>query len=63
MQKNFREIDSEYKQFKIDISGVEVIFILEGEVNQPVVQPEEPKKKSFWGRVSSLIRSKSSVKN
>ena len=29
VQKNFREIDREYRKFKVDISGVEVIFILE----------------------------------
>jgi hypothetical protein len=62
MQRNFREIDNQHKKFKIDISGVEVIFILEGEFN--IVEPTpEPKKKSFWGRLLSNVSSKSSVKN
>jgi len=63
IQKNFREVDSNYKQFKIDISGVEIIFILEGEVNKPIVMTEEPKKKSFWGRLSSLVSGKSPIKD
>lgn len=29
VQSNFREIDREHKQFKIDISGVEFIFLEE----------------------------------
>jgi hypothetical protein len=29
VQNNFREIDSNHKQFKIDISGVEFIFLEE----------------------------------
>jgi hypothetical protein len=62
MQRNFREIDNQHKKFKIDISGVEVIFILEGEFN--IVEPTtEPKKKSFWGRLLSNVSGKSSVKN
>jgi hypothetical protein len=28
VQKNFRDIDREFKQFKIDISGVEFMFLL-----------------------------------
>jgi hypothetical protein len=64
MQRNFREVDSQYKKFKIDISGVEVIFILEGEFNIPEPTPEpEPKKKSFWSRLLSNVSRKSSVKN
>lgn len=29
VQNNFREIDRNHKQFKIDISGVEFIFLLD----------------------------------
>ena len=29
VQKNFRDVDREFKQFKIDISGVEFIFLLD----------------------------------
>jgi hypothetical protein len=28
VQKNFRDVDREYKQFKIDMSGVEFMFLL-----------------------------------
>jgi len=29
VQQNFREVDQSHKQFKIDISGVEFIFLLD----------------------------------
>jgi hypothetical protein len=29
IQKHFREVDSGFKQFKIDISGIEMLFILD----------------------------------
>jgi hypothetical protein len=50
VQKNFREIDREYRKFKVDISGVEVIFILEnsyGEEEKPV----EVKKEGWFKRM------------
>ena len=28
VQKNFRDVDRDFKQFKIDISGVEFMFLL-----------------------------------
>ena len=28
VQKNFRDVDREFKQFKIDMSGVEFMFLL-----------------------------------
>ena len=31
VQKNFRDIDREFKQFKIDISGVEFMFLMKDE--------------------------------
>ena len=34
VQSNFRQIDSGYKQFKIDLSDVEVIFILENTIKE-----------------------------
>ena len=30
VQNNFREVDRNHKQFKIDISGIEFIFLLDG---------------------------------
>lgn len=29
VQQNFRQIDKDHKQFKIDISGIEFIFLLD----------------------------------
>jgi len=63
MQKNFRDVDRLHKQFKIDISGVEVIFILEEEYKTPEPVVELPNKNGFWGRMLSRISGKSSVKN
>jgi hypothetical protein len=31
IQKNFRDIDRNFKQFKIDMSGVELMFLLKDE--------------------------------
>jgi hypothetical protein len=57
IQSYFRRIDSNYKRFKIDISGVEVIFILKGyEPEQPKeeeVKKEESKLKKFINLFSS----------
>lgn len=61
VQKHFRDIDSNYNKFKIDISGVEFIFILEETFMYYDDVVEKPKKESFWKRLGSLIRSKSSV--
>jgi hypothetical protein len=62
VQSNFRQIDSGYKQFKIDLSDVEVIFILENTIKETVEETTKPKKR-FLSRLKSLIGSKSSVKN
>lgn len=52
IQSHFRKIDSNYKRFKIDISGVEVIFILKGYEPEPEtikenIKKEESKLKKF----------------
>lgn len=63
IQSHFRKIDSQYKKFKIDISGVEVIFILKG------YEPEQPKedevkekkvKENFISKLKKLFPSKKS---
>lgn len=36
VQKNFRDIDRNFKQFKIDISGVEFMFLLKDESSTDV---------------------------
>ena len=33
VQQNFRQIDQTHKQFKIDISGIEFIFLLDESLN------------------------------
>ena len=52
VQKNFREIDNNYTKFKIDLSGVEVIFILENsyEEEKPIEEPVVVKKESWIKR-------------
>jgi hypothetical protein len=59
VQTNFRQIDQGYKQFKIDLSGVEIIFIMENSIQDDVVV-ETPKKRRFRDLLS-LIRGKSSI--
>ena len=56
VQKNFREIDRDFTKFKIDISGVELIFILENSYveEKPVEEPIVVKKE---GLVKRLIKS------
>jgi hypothetical protein len=65
VQQNFRQIDQGYKQFKIDLSGVEVIFILKGtfDVNEPQTPKEEKKIGFFRKLVLSFISRKFTVKN
>ena len=57
---HFRQIDQGHKKFKIDMSGVEMVFILEGEYEEPKVN-EEPVKKSFIKRLFPFIGRKSSI--
>jgi hypothetical protein len=56
VQKNFREIDRDFTKFKIDISGVELIFILENSYveEKPIEEPIVVKKEGF---VKRLIKS------
>jgi hypothetical protein len=59
---NFRKIDQGHKKFKIDISGVEIVLILEGQYNDTNTN-ETPTKKSLFKRLFPFIGRKSSVKN
>ena len=61
VQRNFKQIDQYHTQFKIDISGVEVFFILEGST-QITPQVEEPKL-SFWKRLFPGKSRKLPIKN
>ena len=36
VQKNFRDVDRNFKQFKIDMSGVELMFLLKDESSTDV---------------------------
>jgi hypothetical protein len=36
VQKNFREIDNKFRQFKIDMSGIEFMFLLKDESSTDV---------------------------
>lgn len=68
VQKYFRKIDKNHKRFVIDISGVEVVFILENTIDEekqePKKEPETPKKSVFRKLIDSLfwIRSIPTVK-
>jgi hypothetical protein len=63
VQSNFRQIDQGFTQFKIDLSGVDVVFILNGTFKDPEPPKEEKKQKGFFSKLLSLIGSKSTVKN
>jgi hypothetical protein len=64
VQGNFRKIDSGYKKFSIDMSGVEHVFIHESvndEIgdkfdNTPKVE-EQPKPQSMWKKFLSRFKS------
>ena len=62
VQSNFRQIDQGFNQFKIDLSGVEVIFILDGTF-KIVEPPKEIKKQGILFKILSFISGKSTVKN
>ena len=62
VQSNFRQIDQGFNQFKIDLSGVEVIFILDGTF-KIVEPPKVIKKQGILFKILSFISGKSTVKN
>jgi hypothetical protein len=60
VKSNFKYIKIDEKQIKLDISGTEIVFILEGSYNEnitPEPEPEIPEPKiveekiSFWKRL------------
>ena len=59
VQQYFRKIDSTHKKFVVDISGVEVVFILENSIGE-TPKIEIPKKSIFQKFFTYLFR-KSSV--
>jgi hypothetical protein len=60
VQKNFRKIDHTHKKFTVDISGVEVVFILENTIDLKIeIEVERPKK--FWEKLKDILFRKSSV--
>ncbi len=62
VQGNFRDVDRAYKQFKIDISGVEFMFLSDTSLNDGIDivldnQPtQEVRKGTFFGRLKNLLR-------
>lgn len=66
VRSNFRNLKIDETQIKIDISGTEIIFILENSYKEePVVVEEEPvvveeKPKKFWEKLKDLFASKKS---
>lgn len=63
VQNHFRKIDKNHKKFTIDISGVEVVFILKGFIDENKSVEEPPKKTPVWKKLinSFRIRSKSPI--
>ena len=64
VQNNFRRIDITHKRFTVDISGVEVVFIVENTMSE-ILEIETPKRTLVQKIKESLFRksSKSTVKN
>ena len=64
MQSYFRKIDSIYDRFKIDISGVEVIFMVIGYItSEKEPEPEKEKvieNKNFFKKLFNLFPGKKS---
>lgn len=60
VKNNFKELKTDDGRFKIDISGVEVIFILEGSMDVEINKEETPiiEKKSFWSNVIKRLTGK-----
>jgi hypothetical protein len=58
---HFRKIDQGHKKFKIDMSGVEMVFILEGHQYEDPKPSEKPVKKHFIKRLFPFIGGKSSI--
>jgi hypothetical protein len=57
VQKNFRDIDRNFTKFKIDISGVEVIFILENSYgDEKPIEEEKPIEVKKVGWFKKLIK-------
>ena len=62
VQGNFRQIDNQHKQFKIDISGTEFIFLSDGSLIDGISKisetPEQPvvRKDTFFVRLMNLLR-------
>lgn len=58
---HFRKMDQGHKKFKIDMSGVEMVFILDGYQYEELKTIEKPKKKSLIERLFPFIGRKSSI--
>jgi len=58
IQKNFRDVDRNYKRFKIDISNVEIVFIQSGfNFEEPKEEKsEKPKEEKKIGVFKRIFR-------
>jgi hypothetical protein len=55
----FKQLKTDGSRFKIDISGVEVIFILEGTIEEKIEDEPIIEKKSFWSQILTKFNRKS----
>ncbi len=63
VQDHFRKIDNNHKKFVVDISGVEVVFILENSMKD---EEKVEEKQSFWSNIKNRLfgkGGKSSIKS
>jgi len=57
VQKNFRKIDHYHNKFSLDISGLEHVFVLEKEFDEPKEEPKkEVPKKTLMKKLLSLFK-------
>lgn len=63
VQNHFRKIDNDHKKFTIDISGVEIVFILKGFIEENKPEKEKPVVTPVWKKILNTlgIRSKSPI--
>lgn len=59
VQNHFRKIDNDHKKFTIDISGVEVVFILKGFIDENKPKEVTIEKTSIWRKLINTLRIRS----
>jgi len=61
VQSNFRKIDENFKKFTIDISGIEVVFILEGYIEEKKKDTTKKEKRNFLQMFINIFRKRSKL--